>query len=112
MSTARKIVLIAIWIFLFSALTKNIFDYRNTVAFYESFKKDYEELAHQNQELKTRLLKSRDNFEVEKTIRNKLNMVKDGEIAVMIDVPTPTPSPTPAPDSPPYAQWYALFFGN
>ena len=60
--------------------------------------------------LKTQLVKKSDTNEIEKTIRNKLNMLKQDEVAIILRQPTPTPlliTPTPLPN---YLQWWQVFF--
>ncbi len=110
MKLLKKIILIATVIFLFFSLTKNVFDYKKTLDFYQSFKKDYEAEKQRNVALRTTVLKNRDQREIEKTIRNQLNLLKPGEIAVIIPNPTPTPliiKPTPKPV---FRQWFDTFF--
>lgn len=110
MKMLKKIVVTVIVIFLFFSLTKNIFDYRKTLDFYQSFKQDYQQEKQKNIALRTSLLKNKDPQQVEKTIRNQLNLLKPGEIAVIIPSPTPTPikiTPTPKPV---YRQWFEVFF--
>lgn len=94
------------------SLTKNIFDYQNKLNFYQGFKKDYDKEQKSNIELKTKILKNRDPYEIEKTIRNQLNLSKQGELSVIVPNPTPTPViiiPTMAPV---YRQWLTVFFQN
>lgn len=110
MNLLKKIIFGIIIVFIFFSLTKNIFDYKKTVDFYQSFKKDYEREKKDNVTLRTNVLKNRDQREIEKTIRNKLNLLKPGEIAVIIPNPTPTPvvvKPTPEPV---FMQWFHTFF--
>lgn len=97
-------------LFFFSSLTKNLFDYKNKLDFYEGYQKDYEKENKRNIALKTQLLKKSDPYEIEKTIRNKLNLLKEGEVAIILPQPSPTPviiTPTPLPN---YLQWQKVFF--
>ena len=110
MERVRKIFLFIVVLFLFFSLSKNIFDYQKTLSFYESFKKDYEEEKKSNITLKTEILKNNDPNELEKTIRDKLNLLKSNEIAVIIPKPTPTPTPPKKPVLPAYQQWFMIFF--
>ncbi len=87
-------------------------EYRKNLNFYEGYKTTYEQEQNRNNKLKTLLVKTEDTHEMEKTLRNKLNLTKDKESIVVINVPTPTPmipTPTPAPN---YQQWYKTFFRN
>lgn len=103
-------MLVLLSIFLFFSLTKTIFDYRNTLTFFRAYETDYQTVKHNNIALQTRILRASDQNELEKTIRNKLNLLKKNEIAVIVPLPTPTtfvPTPTPAPS---YVQWGDTFF--
>jgi cell division protein FtsB len=105
----KRILIAILVVFLFSSLTKNILDYRRTIDLYQNFKTDYDRVNHRNRELKTDVLQYNDPNRVEKTIRNQLNMLKDGEVAILVPSPTPPPYiaiPTPAPA---YSQWIRLF---
>ncbi len=112
MQLAKRILYFIIVLFLFFSLTKNLFDYGSAVKFYEGYKKDFEEQQKKNLFLKTHILKSKDPNELEKTIRNKLNLTKEGEIAIIVPEPTKIvtrPTPIPAPF---YQQWWSNFFGK
>ncbi len=103
---------IAIIIFLFFSLTKTIADYQQTVQTYEEYKKEFEDTKHQNIKLKTDIIKSSDEYEQEKIMRNQLGLQKPGETTIIVPLPTATPmppTPTPAPN---YVQWYRLFFSQ
>lgn len=105
-------MLVLLSIFLFFSLTKTIFDYHNTLTFYQGYKDEYEAAHHNHIALQTKILRSSDENELEKTIRNKLNLLKQNEIAVIVPLPSLTPTvltPTPAP---PYRQWESVFLDN
>lgn len=110
MERARKIFFFIVVLFLFFSLSKNIFDYRKTLSFYESFKKEYELEKKNNITLRTEILKNNDSNELEKTIRDKLNLLKSNEIAIIIPKATPTPAPAKKPVLPVYQQWLQVFF--
>ena len=110
MFTVKRIILGLLVLFFLSSLTRNFFEYRRNLEFYESYKEDYLAEKQRNTELKTKLVKSKDPYEIEQTIRNQLNMVKDEEVAILLPEPSPTPilvSPTPVP---PYKQWVDVLF--
>ena len=110
MKLVRKIFVFLLLLFFFSSLTKNFLGYRNKVAFYQNYLNDYEKEKRRNVELKTELLKKSDPNEIEKTIRNKLNLLKPDEVAIILKQPSPTPvviTPTPLPN---YLQWWEVFF--
>ena len=109
MKLIRNIFLIVFIFFLFSSLIRNLFDYRNKLQFYQQYKKDYEREKKQNITLQTEVLKKTSQTELEKTIRNKLNLLQPDEIAIMLPSPTPIPiTPTPIP-LPVWEQWWKLF---
>ncbi|OGK12810.1 hypothetical protein A3C98_04155 [Candidatus Roizmanbacteria bacterium RIFCSPHIGHO2_02_FULL_37_15] len=110
MKLVRKVVLFLIVLFFFSSLTKNLLDYGKKLSFYEDYRREYENEKKRNIELKTQLLKKSDTNEIEKTIRNKLNLLKPDEVAIILRQPSPTPvviTPTPLPN---YLQWWKVFF--
>lgn len=99
-----------LFLFLVFSLTRNLFEYKKNSSFYESYKNEYDKAKKENTSLKTQIIKNSDPNQVEKTIRNKLNLSKPDEVAVIIPNPTPTTiaiTPTPAPA---YQQWLNLFF--
>ena len=109
MKIVRNIILICFVLFLFSSLVRNLFDYRNKLQFYDEYKKEYEKEKKENTALKTEVLKKTSQSELEKTIRNKLNLLKPDEVAVILPSPTPIPithTPTPLPN---WMQWWKLF---
>ena len=112
MRPIRTIFYALILLFFFSALTRNFFEYRKNLKFYADYKTQYQGEKKRNTELKTQVLKNTDPNQVEKVIRNKLNLLKSNEIAVIIPDPTPTvyiETPTPAPN---YEQWLNVFIKN
>jgi len=97
-------------IFLFFSLTKNFFDYLQNIQFYQSYKENYEKEKKRNISLKTEILKKSNPEEVEKTIRDKLNLLQPGEESIILPNPTPTPTisiPAPLPN---WQQWWETFF--
>ncbi len=112
MFTIKRIILGFLILFFLSSLTRNFFEYRKNLEFYNEYKEDYEEIKQRNNELKSQLVKNNDPYQVEKTIRDKLNLGKQKEVAVLLEEPTPTPTvitPTPEPN---YIQWVNAFMGN
>ena len=112
MRQTKRIILFILALFFLSALSKNIFEYRKNVQFFNQFKDEYEEKKKENIELKTMLVKSNDIHEFEKSVRNKLNYHKEDEYILVIPEPSPTtslPTPTPVPNS---YLWLELFLRN
>lgn len=112
MKTIRNVALVIFFFFLLSSFVKNFLDYQNKKAFHDNYKNQYEEEKKRQLELKTELLKKSDLNEVEKIIRNKLGLLKPGEVAVILPQPTPSPvivTPTPKPN---WQQWVDLYIKN
>lgn len=84
--------------------------YRKNMEFYKSYKENVKLETKRNTELKTQKLLKTSMREVEKTIRNKLGLLKPNEIAVIIPLPTPSPTPVVTPIRPVYMQWWDTFF--
>ncbi len=109
MKILKNILLVIFVLFLGSSLIKNIFDYRDKLNFYQQYQQAYNQERQQNVALQTEILKKKDPNELEKTIRNKLNLLRPNEVSVILPNPTPTPiiiTPTPAPN---WRQWLNLF---
>ncbi|TRZ52081.1 hypothetical protein D4R99_03390 [bacterium] len=110
MKLIKNTILLLLVIFLFSSLLKNLFSYKGKLQFFQQFKQDYDKEAKRNIELKTQVVQKKSQEEVEKTIRNDLNLLKDNEVALIIPSPTKAPSlitPTPLPN---WQQWWKLYF--
>lgn len=112
MKLVRTLILGLLSLFFLVSLTRNFFEYRRNLQFYESYKQNYEQVKHRNNELKSELVKNKDPYQVEKTIRDRLNLSKGKEVAVLMNEPSPTPTvltPTPIPN---HVQWWNTLFGN
>lgn len=110
MKNAKKIGFFVLISFLILSFAKNIVDYQRSVKFSQEYKDDYDKEKKNNIALKTKILKQKDLYEIEKMIRNKLNLSRADEVSLII--PNPTPYPTIIiPTQPPiYSQWLNLFF--
>lgn len=112
MSFLKKLPLSIFILLIFISLVRNLLNYREKLKFYEDYRNEYEKEYKQNLSLRTEYLKKTDSYEIEKTIRNKLNLVKDNETSVILPLVTPQPTlltPTPLPN---WQQWKNLFFSN
>jgi len=111
MSFFKKIILFILLIVIISALTKNLINFYQRYQFYLQFENEYQRLKKENLELKTQLLRKKDRFEIEKKIREKLNLGRENETVIILP-PSPTPQPTaitPTP-KPNWQQWMELYF--
>lgn len=106
----KKVFFVLLIIFLFSSLIPNVFNYRNKMTFYQQTKKELEEEKKRQIELKTEIVKKKSVEEVEKNIRNKLNLLKENEVAIIIPLPTQYPRLTPTPILANWQQWWRVFF--
>ncbi len=106
----KKIFLIIFLIFLFSSLLPNVLNYKNKIEFYQQIKKDYEEEKKKNIELKTKIINKKSIDEIEKTIRNKLNLSKENEVVIIIPSPTKKILPSPTPVLKNWQKWWQIFF--
>lgn len=110
MKLIKNIIFFFLLLFLFSSLLKNLFGYKSKLDFYQQFKQNFEKEKKRNIELKTEVVRKKSTEEIEKTIRNNLNLLKDNEIALIIPPPPKTPIsiiPTPLPN---WKQWRKLYF--
>ncbi len=110
MKLIKNIVLLFLLIFLFSSLLRNLFGYKSKLQFYQQFKQNFDRERKRNIELKTEVVRKKSQEEIEKTIRNNLNLLKDNEVALILPSPTKIPisiTPTPVPN---WRQWWELFF--
>ena len=106
----KKLLFALLVIFLFSSLIPNIVSYKNKISFYHQTKKYLEKEEKQQIELKTEIVKKKSADEVEKTIRNKLNLIKENEVAIIIPSPTKIPEVTPTPILTNWQKWWKVFF--
>ncbi len=112
MKLIKNIVLLFLLIFLFSSLLRNLFGYKSKLQFYQQFKQNFDRERKRNIELKTEVVRKKSQEEIEKTIRNNLNLLKDNEVALILPSPTKIPisiTPTPVPN---WRQWWNVYFGK
>lgn len=112
MKLIKNIVLLFLLIFLFSSLLRNLFSYKSKLQFYQQFKQNFDKEKKRNIELKTEIVRKKSQEEIEKTIRNNLNLLKDNEVVLILPTPTKIPftiTPTPLPN---WRQWWELYFKN
>jgi len=110
MNQSKRIFLWLLAIFLVYSLVRSIFSYQKRFQFYEDYKNSLEKEKKTNIELKTEIVKKKSGTEVEKTIRNKLNLLKKNEVALIIPSPNLTPHPSPTPILPNWKKWWKIFF--
>jgi len=112
MSLIKRILFIIIFLLLFSSAIKNIITYQNALNFYRQYKSAFEKEKEKNQRLKTELLKKTSLSELEKTIRNQLNLLQPDEVVVLIPTPTIFFTPTPTLSLPNWKKWLYLYQGK
>ena len=112
MKAIKNIFFALLVLFLFSSLTKTISDYWSNMSFYRDYKTEYEKEKKRNISLKTQIIKNNDPYQLEKVIRNNLNLTRENEVAIILPQPTPaqlSPTPTAAPV---WHQWSAILFSQ
>jgi len=112
MKFPKRLFYFIVVIFLFYSFTRNFSNYIKNVEYYNKNKGNYQKEQKNNITLQTQLRKQQAPAEIEKTIRNQLNLLKPNEVSLIILLPTPTPivpTPTPVPN---YLQWWRVFSGN
>ena len=110
MRLLKNLFLIFLVIFLSSSLIRNIVDYQKKKDFFSKFKALVQKEEKKKLSLKTDILKKSDPYELEKKIRNKLNLTRPDEVSIILPLPTSTPvpiTPTPLPN---WQQWWRVFF--
>lgn len=112
MQRTKQVILFILAVFFLSALSKNIFEYRKNLAFYNQNRDEFEKEKKKNIELKTLLVKTNDIHEFEKAVRNKLNLHKSDEYILVIPKPTSTPITTPPITVPNPIKWLHIFLKN
>ena len=104
------VVVGAILLFILYVLTRNVFDYTDKLHYYEQYKERYNKEKNQNLKLKTQIAKQNDPSELEKTIREKLNLLRPDEVDILLPSPTPTPPVYVPTESPNWIKWRDVFF--
>lgn len=97
---------------LINNLVNSINQYKKGIDFYNQFKNNYEKEKYKNIRLKSEIIKKKSLYELEKTIRNNLNLTKENEYIILLPTPQVSPifpSPTPIPN---YLQWWYVFVKN
>lgn len=108
----KKLIFAGLILFFFFSLTRNFFEYRKNLQFYDQYRKEHEAEVKKNNELKAQLVKNNDSYEMEKRIRNKLNLLKENEVAVLLPEPSPTPTIVLPTAVPVHEQWRNVFFSE
>src|SRR4030042_5544054 len=101
MGFLKNVFLIFLVIFLSSSLIRNIFDYQKKIDFYKKYQTELALEKKKKLSLQTEVLKKTDPYELEKTIRDKLNLSRPDELSVILPQPSPRPTiinPPPLPN--------------
>jgi len=110
MKLLKNLFLVFLVIFLSSSLIRNIIDYQKKMDFIQKFEAEVEKEKKKKLTLKTEILKKTDPYELEKTMRDKLNLTRKNEIVVILPLPSPTPMPVTPTPLPNWQQWWQIFF--
>lgn len=79
---------------LVTSLVRNSTNILNNVPFYDQLKADYEKEKARNNELKLDAAKSKDPYEVERLLRDKLGLIKANEQVIVIPNLSQTATPS------------------
>ena len=106
----RKIVFLIVLLFLVVSLIRNVADYQRNISFYDQIKSNFDKAFLENKSLKVHKQAGSSPFEIEKSLRNKQNLLRENELMVIIPSPSAVPTPYLRPTDLPYKQWARLFF--
>ena len=106
---AKRFFLSFVLIFLLYSLTKGVFIYFDRLKIYRKLEKKRETLKKRKIELQTRIKKAESLDFLERTIRNKLQLVRQNETVVILSYPTPTPIILKTKEKSIPLQWLEIF---
>jgi phosphopantetheine adenylyltransferase len=99
-------------IFLGYFLTKNIFEYQEKVSFYKQMMNEKNIETKKTQKLNKEIARNQDVDQIEKNIRQKLNLLKENEIAVILPNISITPTIAPIPPKTNPQLWFELLLSK
>lgn len=99
-------------IFLGFFLTKNIFEYQEKVGFYKQLMNEKNTETKRSQKLNREIARNQDVEQIEKNIRQKLNLLKENEIAIILPNISITPTPQPMPTKTNPELWFELLLSK
>lgn len=105
----KNVIFTIISAMLLYSLSKSLFTYKDKLSFYDQYSVEQQKLADENKQLKSNIKKAQDSYFVEQQLREKLNLLKKDEVAIILPQQTPTPTPPPFVDKPTWQQWKDLF---
>lgn len=95
-------------IFFGSSLVRTAATYHDKLEFYQDLQDERDKEKSRNKQLKSDVRKSKDYYYIERNIRERLNLLQNGEISVILPPLSPSPSPTPLMPKTPLEQWKDL----
>lgn len=110
--TIKIIFLAGFLIFLGYFLTQNIFDYQRKIDFYKQIMQEKDVEVKRTHSLNNELAKNKDIDQIERNIRQKLNLLKEKEIAVILPNISITPTPKPLPTKTNLQLWFELLLSK
>lgn len=107
-----NLVLLILFILLALNLFRSVKNFYLRRSMIKNAEDSLQEELNQNDNLKRELAKTQSETFVEKQARDKLNLVKEGEIIVILPtiLPFVEPSPTPIDTSSNFEKWWKVFF--
>jgi len=109
MKIIKKVFFLIFALFLLSTLFPNIINYQRKLDFYNKIKEKLSKEEKRQTELKTEIIKKKSQSELEKIIRNQLNLSKENEIIIVLPSPNLTSTPTPTIKLTNWQKWLKIF---
>lgn len=106
----KKIVFLIGAFGLIYSLGRSIFDYHDKLNFYKAYQDQYNQALQKRLKLKSEIAKAADYYVVERSIREKLNLLQPDEMTIILPQPTVNPTPMPEVKKPALKQWVELFW--
>ena len=106
--TVQTLFFLFVAFFLVGSLTRNIFSYKDKVSFHAQLQAEHDEAQALNKQLKSDAQRSSDYYYIERQIREKLNLLQEDEVSIIIPEITPSPTPKPLITQAPYEMWIDL----
>ncbi len=110
MRLIKNLILVFLVFFLSFSLIRTVVDFQKKKQFLQRFQTEVNKEEKKKLELEAEILKKTDRYQLEKTIRNKLNLSQPDEVVIILPPPTPTPTKSIPPPPPNWQKWWQVFF--
>lgn len=110
MRLIKNLILFFLVFFLSFSLIRTVVDFQKKKQFLQRFQTEVDKEEKKKLELEAEILKKTDQYQLEKTIRNKLNLSQPDEVVIILSPPTPTPTKAISPPLSNWKKWWRVFF--